>query len=268
MTLFQEPIRALGSTPVHIKKEDLLDYFLYTFELTWNHDNHSNIRQMKEDYVREARQFQPNYENLELGQLWWFIVLIGLREVAKKEELLYTQSTIEHLLKKAHVLSEDKLFRYANEIHIPLYRDIPDALLMRYVEMERLSSDSLEKDPYARFFLPRRKEIVRVFKKHLNQKDLKAEYVEEYFSSDLKRLRKFSNFWDAFFDLFVYYFVTLYEFKAFDHPDDTVEFEVMDELLIAFLITALNEEEGKTMEALSEDLLDILYEFIEFRRKD
>lgn len=268
MTLFKEPVRELGTLPTHIEKQDLLDFFLYAFELTWEEQKKGDEKKMKAYYDEEAKKFQPNYENLEHGQLWWLFVLLGLRELTIKEEIHYAQSTIEHLLKKAHRLSENTLFRYANEIHLPLFRDFPNAIILRYVEAERLDSISVEQDPYTKFFLSKRKDIVRIFKKHLKQKDLKEDYVEEYISSDLKRLRKFSTFWDAYFDIFVYYFATLYEFKTFEHEDDRVEYEIMDELLIALLMNSLQEEEGALVDALSEDLLDILYEFIDYRRKE
>lgn len=253
----------IGKAPNHIEQTDLLDYFLYVFEFSWNTPIFEERKENLPQYFTEmAKQHYPDYETFSLAKQWWLYILIGMHDIAKDQETHYGIATVEHIIKKLPVMSESLLERQVNEVQHAFYDEIPDLLLVRPLELENLQNSTIKHDNHLPFFIQNKERFIAIFEKHLRQKDINREYFERFTMTSRKRLRKFSSFWEGYYEIFINYFVTLYDFRMpLEMESKEEEFDLLEEMTIQFLVASVNTK--PRIEDAVDDIMVILKEFVE-----
>lgn len=263
MTTKKSGMRLIGKAPTHIEKEDLLDYFLYAFEFSWNSPIFEDRKsKLDEVFKNKAESLFPDYESFSVERTWWLYVLIGLQEITYHQELEFGKETVDYLLKRFTALSEEALEQQINEIQHAFYDEIPDILLVRPLELKALQNSTIEHDKYLPFFIENHERMVKVIQKHLNQKDIDKDYFERFTMTNKKRLRKFSSFWNGYYEIFTNYFLSIYNFQMPLEPQEIEEeLELIEEMIILFLVASVVNK--PKIEPLAYDLTEILREFVE-----
>lgn len=262
MSVEKSGMRLIGKAPTHIEKNELLDYFLYVFEFSWNSpvfDEKKGI--LDKHFMETAKSFYPEYESFSLAKQWWLYVLIAMKEITEDEQLKYGIATVDYLLSRLGVLSENTLESQINEVQHAFYDEIPDVLLVRPLELEVLENSTIEHDVHLPFFVKNKDRFVHVFEKHLRQKDIDKEYFERFTMTNTKRLRKFSTFWEGYYEIFINYFVSLYDFRMPQEMDSIEEeYDLLEELVILFLVASVINK--PKIEEVVDELTEILKEFV------
>ncbi|WCK56959.1 hypothetical protein PP175_27600 (plasmid) [Aneurinibacillus sp. Ricciae_BoGa-3] len=204
-------IRFLGEAPQHIKEEDLLDYFLYTFEMVWVapvFDGYRNkIRTHFEELLTKLRKRHPH---LSVQKQWWSLVLIALQDFAEKDSFPYAHQTIGKLLNSLDEMNEEELTDYCNDINHSFSNELPEVIGIRPSEVENLQSDSYQNDYPLAYLLDRKDKFITLFAQHLEQKDIKPLFIGRVTVKEINR-EKFTDFWKTYFDIFVGYSLSMLE---------------------------------------------------------
>jgi len=253
----------VGKTPTHIEREDLLDYFLYVFEFSWNNVAHESKKsQLRKHFETESIKFVSDIHALPKEKLWWLYVLIALKDIAETDEVEYGKATILHFLNKIEKLSEEQLVEYANEIQHGFYYELPESLVIRPLELVALGNKMAEEDPYLKFFFEKKEEMIKALTKHLRQKDVDSGYFNNITLNDRKLTRKFSSFWDTYYEIFLNYFLSMYDFQMIQTEiDESEEHDVLREMLFIFFIASI--ENKLKIEPLIDDFFDIMVDILE-----
>lgn len=256
-------LKLIGKAPTHIESEQLLDYFLYVFEFSWS----SLVFDEKKDalvefFTEQAKVWHPNYEEHSIEKRWWLYVLLALNEITEDQKVEYGKLTVQNLIKKLPTLSGDLLEKQVNEIQHAFYDEIPDILTVRPLELRTLENTTLEHDRYLPFFVDNKDHFVNLFKKHLRQKDISKEYFERFIMSSRKRLRQFSTYWDGYYEIFITYFISLYDFRMPQEIEDKEEeYDLLLEMVILFLVASVMDK--PKIEDLADEMTEKLKELVD-----
>lgn len=255
-------LQIIGKAPMDIEKESILSYFLHVFEFTWSTLAYENKRENLNAYFSEqANLLKPNHATLSAKKEWWLYILITFRDVALYNSLDYAVGTVENMIKRIDFMSEELLERQVNELQNAFYHEVPDILLMRPLEMERLSCSIAEADHFLLFFLQNKEKFVSILEKMLRQKDIKKDYYEEFMRTGKKINKEYSSFWNGYYEIFIHYFISLYDFfmpfqtESFEEERDSVE-----KMILSFFTTSVATKEK--IEDVSDEFLLILEKFI------
>jgi len=267
MELQRSGMKLIGQAPTHISQDLLLDYFLYTFEFSWNSPIFEEKKsKLDVEFKKKAQTLFPEYESFSVARQWWLYVLIAFQEITEHQELEYGKFTVSHILKRFPVLSETSLERQINEMQHAFYDEIPDILLVRPLELKVLKNSTVEHDLNLPFFIENKDRFLKILGKHLNQKDINKEYIERFVLTNKKRLRQFSTFWNGYYEIFINYLLSMYDFKMPEEMEDKEEeVELMQELVILFLVASVTNK--AKIEDLSDEWTELLREFVDQNRK-
>lgn len=258
----------IGKAPTHIEREDLLDYFLYVFEFSWNNVAHESKKEkLKEHFQTESLKYVADIDALTNAKLWWLYVLIALKDIAEEEEIEFGKETVLYFIHKLEKLTESQLEEYANEIQHGFYYELPEALVIRPLALVELGNKTAEKDPYLQFFFERKETIIKTLTKHLRQKDVDNAYFNSITLNNRKLTRKFSSFWDTYYEIFLNYFLSMYDFQMIQTElDESEEHDVLREMLFIFFVASI--ENKLKIEQLVDEFFDIMVDVLEVRMED
>lgn len=259
------PINFLGKAPNHILPNDLLDYFLYTFEFAWTAPGFDAYRSnIKTHFEVNLKDLMGKHAELTLGQQWWGLILIALKDFAIEREFSYASKTIDLLLSNLSQLKEPELEQYANEINSGIYDEILDSISIRPLELEILKSDAMNSDKMLKFFLENKDRFLKIFNKHLIQRDIDKDYLRQFLFNEKKVDNKFSSFWRVFFEIYVGYSMSVlqYSLNSSQAKKMTVK-ELINKTNLVFLLASVLSK-GK-IEDLTQDLENIMKEFFDIK---
>jgi hypothetical protein len=262
MTLQKTGMRLIGKAPTHIDESDLLDYFLYVFEFSWNCPVFEEKKATLDEYfIERAKSFYPDYESFSLSKQWWLYILIAMKDVTEDQQLKYGITTVDYLISRLPVVSERMLEDQINEIQNAFYDEIPDVMLVRPMELEVLENSTIQHDMHLPFFIENKEHFVKVFEKHLRQKDIDKEYFERFTMTNTKRLRKFSTFWEGYYEIFINYFISLYDFRMPQEMESIEEeYDLLEELVTLFLVASIINK--PKIEEVVDEITEILKDFV------
>lgn len=241
MTLIEEGNYLLGDVPKEIEKEDVLSYFLYTFELSWKHPMFDDKRGFMMNYfLGEFQKDEIDFESLSHERKWWLCVLTAMREIAKHNNAEFAIQTIQHVIRTLPSADPVSIRDYVNMIHSIALQEFLDVLIVRPLEMERVNSLFARTDKTIRFFLDKRDEIVNVFQKHITSKDFQKLYFDEVLLKDRSIMKKYTNDMDMLFEFFLHYFTSIYDYRINPEQMDEKELEKsVKELVLIFMIATI-----------------------------
>lgn len=266
MTKNQEMEYLLGQAPTHIEKEDILPFFAYAYELSWTLPMFADKKDRMLAYLQEevAKESIDNDE-FSAEKRWWLYVLIAMREIVKYHSAEFAFQTIQHVIHRIKHIPEQSLLRYANIIQSIMLREIPDVLVIRPLELQTVNSVLVDTDESTQFFLEKKEDIIKVIKKHLIQRDLQKEYFDGILMKDRSIMRKFSNMWNAFFEVFMHFFLSVYDYRLSPEKMEVDELEeAIKELILVFLVASVANKEK--IDALHTDLHEIMKEIAKLSR--
>lgn len=250
----------LGKAPTHIAKEDLLSYFVYAYELSWTLPMfRSKKDKMMEFIEQEIKKESIDTDALSVEKQWWLFVFITFREMLTYHSAEFAFQTVQHLIRQMSSASEESLCLYANMVHSIMMKDLPDVLVVRPLEMKPIQTILAESDLSVVFFMDRHEAIVKVIRKHINQKDLKLSYFGELLMKDRSILRKFSNIYNVYFEVLMHFFISTYDYKM--SPQEMTP-EVLEKAIsdLVLLFVAASVETKPKIEGLHKDLFEIVKE--------
>jgi hypothetical protein len=235
----------LGKAPLHVGKKDILPYFLYAYELTWSMPMFIEKKDSMISYLElEVKKEYLEINDLCLEKRWWLYVLIAMRDISIYHRIEFSVQTINHIIRNIFKISEKSLCNYINSIHSIMVEEIPDVLQIRPNEVKTLGNSLVDTDDSLQFFLEKKDIIIKVFKKHLIQRDLNKEYYDTIFMKDRRILRKFSDVWNAFFELFVHFFITVYDYKLSPKNMKLEKLEkAIEDLILVFVVSSIANKE-------------------------
>ncbi|WCF11442.1 hypothetical protein NDS46_31285 (plasmid) [Paenibacillus thiaminolyticus] len=247
----------LGKAPIHINKEDMLSYFVYAYEFTWTYpmflENKDRIIEFIQERINE--EF-IDIQSLSGDQRWWLFVFITMREILSYYSAEYGFQTVQYLIQKIHLTSTDSLCLYANIIHYIMMNSIPDVLVLRPLEMKAVQTALSDVDQYVDFFMDKQDALIEVIRKNVNQKDFKKGYLDEILMKDRSILRKYSNMYNAYFEVFMHFFISVFDYKIAPEKMSREDLEkAISELVLLFVATSV---EKPKVEALHRDLFGIV----------
>ena len=249
----------LGQTPTHIKKEQILDYFLYTFEFVWTaptYEQHrDNIRGHFKGLLDEVKA--KHEQELTIGQEWWSLVLLSLKDLAGAENFSYSTKTIQFLLDKITTLSNEELEDYANSINNIFYDEMPDVLSLRPLEVEVLRSDASKNDKFLAYFLDRREAFQSVFETMLEREDIEMMYMNELAVNEEGINEQFTDFWNTYFEIFTGFSISMFDVASqAPQKDRAFREQVLKEVNLVFLIASV--KNNSKIDELNEKLCELL----------
>lgn len=262
MSLREKPL-LLGKAPTHVPEEELISYFLYAFEFAWNSPAFETRKnQLAPYFIQEAQSLVPAYDQLSLSKKWWLYVMIALRDITHDNDIKFGKETILYVIRQIERLSEEELELYVNDMQNAFYEEVPDILVIRPLELERLQNSILDEDPYLGFFLEQKEPILKVMKKYLKQKDVDKEYINHLTLNDKTILAKYTDFWNVYFEIFTNFFLSMYDFQMpYEKEDGVEEKDVVEEMIMIFFIASVN---SKTkIEELTSELLEVILPIME-----
>jgi len=254
----------LGKAPSHIEKENLLSYFLYVFEFSWNNPFHSSKKEKLREYFAQEALRYANVEKEQAEKLWWLYILIAMRDMSKHYGYFFGYETIKHILQKFPNLSEENLEMDCNDIHYALMDRGEFIFMPRPLELQALQSTFLKTDPLLSFLLAKKEVVVKVFLKRLRQKDIDSSFIQKLTLGDKSLIRQFSSFWNVYFELFVHVFLEIYmqqmENEEFHEVVKKRKREVIKNIVLVFCIKSILTKERieKVIHDVSEILLPIV----------
>ncbi|MBP1308664.1 hypothetical protein JOD82_001684 [Paenibacillus sp. 1182] len=242
MTKQYEQKYILGMAPKHIQKEDVLQYFLYAFELSWSMPMFIDQKdKMMSFFVQEVEKEFLSFEDLSIEQTWWLCVFIAMREINKYYSSEFAVQTLSQLIRRIQRIEEGSLCRYANIFQAIMLEEHPDVLAIRPLELHALSNVFAESDKLLQFFIENKTHIVCVIKKHLIQQDLNDVYLNSVLMKDRRVLRKFSNIWNSFYELFIHFFIAVYDYKLSPlHMGEEELKNAIGDLVLIFLVNGVS----------------------------
>lgn len=200
----------LGSAPKHIAKEDVLQYFFYAFELSWSMPMFIDHKDKIMSYfTQEIEKELLSFEDLSIEQTWWLCVFIAMREINKYYSSEFAVQTLNQLIRRIQHLEEGSLCRYANIFQAIMLEEHPEVLAIRPLELHALNNIFAESDRLLEFFIVNKTRIIAMLKRHLIQQDLNHVYLNSVLMNDRRVLRKFSNIWNSFYELFIHFFIAV-----------------------------------------------------------
>ncbi|PLS19653.1 hypothetical protein CVD28_04350 [Bacillus sp. M6-12] len=258
-TYESKKIRFLGETPTHIEQEKVLDYFLYTFEFIWTAPAYDIYKDSIPVHFKnlldelKARQEQP----LTLGQEWWALVLLALKDLAEAEKYAYPTETIQFILNRIHTLTDSELEDYCNSINNAFYDEMPDVLSIRPLEVQKVHSDAYQNDFVLAYFLDKKEAFLNVFQKHMKEKDIEKMYINQLTVNKKEINEQFTDFWNTYFEIYTGFSISMYDMVS-QHPQKTLEYreQVLKEVNLVFLIASL--KNNAKMDALNNQLTELV----------
>lgn len=251
--------RFLGDTPTHISKGQLFDYFLYTFEFLWTSPTYDTYKEsISVHFKRRLDALKDKQEKpLTIGQEWWALVFFALKDLAESERYAYSTETIQFIINRIHILSDDELENYANSINDVLYDEVPDILVIRPLEVEKLNSDAYQKGKVLAYFLERKEEFLLTFKKHLEEKDIEKMYINQLALNDKAINEPFTDLWRSYFEMFTGYSIAMFD-MVLKLPQQTEEFkeQLLKEVNLVFLIASV--KNSSKIDAINSELTELL----------
>lgn len=262
-------VQMLGKAPSHIKKEDLLSYFLYVFEFSWNNPFYSSKKEKLREYFAQETLRYSNVEKEQVERLWWLYILIAMRDMSKYYGYFFGYETIKHILRRFPYLSKEDLEMDCNDVHYALMDREEIIFIPRPLELQALQSAFLKTDPLLGFLLKKKEEVIHAFSKHLRQKDIDSSFIQKVTLGDKRLIRQFSSFWNVYFELFIHGFLEFYipqmENKSFREASTNKKKKIIENIIFAFFThTILTEERiEKVANRVSEILFPIIDILIE-----
>lgn len=249
----------LGKTPTHIHQEQILDYFLYTFEFVWTAPTYGqyreNIRGHFKGLIDEVKS--KHEPELTIGQEWWSLVLLALKDLAGAENFSYSTKTIQFLLDKITSLSDEELEEYANAINNIFYDEMPDVLSLRPLEIEELRSDASKNDKFLAYFLERRDRIQSIFEDMLVREDIEMMYMNELAVNEHGVNEQFTDFWNTYFEIFTGFSISMFAMASqAPQKDKAFREQVLKEVNLVFLIASV--KNNSKIDELNSKLCDML----------
>lgn len=262
MTEQKSGMRLIGKAPAHVDKSDLLDYFLYVFEFSWSSVVFEEMKSSLGNFFADkAKEWYPGYESFSLERQWWLYTLIAMHEITKHEQLKFGEMTVEFLLSRLSDMPESLLEAQVNEVQHSFYDEVPDVLLVRPLEIEKLHNSTIDHDLYLPFFIVNKDRFVKVFEKHLRQKDMNKEYMERFTFTSKRHSRKFSTYWEGYYEMFINYFIALYDFRMPEEMESMEEeYDLLQELLILFFVGSVQSK--PKIEDVVDELMEIMKDFV------
>ncbi|MFF2531450.1 hypothetical protein ACFVS2_21320 [Brevibacillus sp. NPDC058079] len=262
----QEVEYVLGQAPNHIEQTDILPYFVYAYELSWTLPMFID----KKDRMISYLQTEVENESIDIDKLsnekrWWLYSLITMREIAKYHEVEFAQQTIQHVISRIQFIPQDYLLRYANIIQYVMLRELPDVLVIRPLEFQAVKSEIANTDESVQFILGKKDALIKVIKKHLIQRDLQKEYFDGMLMKDRSIMRKFSNMWNAYFEVFMHSFIATYDYSLSPENMNVEELDkAISDIVLIFLVTSIENKEK--IDDLHVELYEIMKDIAELSR--
>lgn len=250
----------LGETPKNINEENLLNYFLYVYEFNWSSPVFENNRNNIEEFFRASlKQVEEKLSNqIDVNKKWWVLNLIALREYAKHENLHYSLNVINSLLSKIDKLTLLELEEYTNLIQSSYVKEIFDIFTVRPLVMKTLGSSVLDEDIELNKMLDNSDKFIRIFKKHLLQKDINKKYIDEILINKKCVTKEFCGFWDKYFELYCGIVLELVDLFAISTNEVKCnQKDRIRDLSEIFLKTTVLKEDK--IKKLNDDLVEVLY---------
>lgn len=250
----------LGKVPTHIDKSEMMSYFVHAYELTWTLPVFDKKKDIMIDFLEEQiHKEKIDVESLSGEKFWWLLVFFIHREILFYHSAEFAFQTVQHVIRHISSTSEESLCIYANMVHSIMMKDVPDVMVVRPMEMKAVQTVLAEVDPSVIFFMERHERFVKAIKKHLNQKDLKQSYFNELLMKDRSILRKYSNIYNVYFEVFMHFFISTYDYKM--SPKEMTP-EALDKAIsdLVLIFVAASVDTKPKIEGLHKDLFDIVKE--------
>lgn len=230
----------LGKTPKHISKEQIFDYFIYTFEYMWSapafnvYGNNVVVH-----YKALLESLKSNHE-LTIGQQWWALVFFALKDLSEDAELTYAKETILFVINRIHTLSNEELEHYANIINDGLSEQVYDVMTVRPLELSNLESQSIGTDVFMDTLLKNKDAFINIFKENLVIDDIDMMYLNRILVNDKKINEQFSDFWSTFNEMYMGLVVAMKDIYGKSHPEsEGLRDEHLQDLNLTILLLAL-----------------------------
>ncbi|WPS85373.1 hypothetical protein SMD22_01725 (plasmid) [Brevibacillus halotolerans] len=248
----------LGQAPKHIEKADILPFFVYAYEFTWTLPMFIEKKDRMLTYLQEEIERESiDINDLSTERRWWLFVLIAMREIAKYHSAEFAMQTVQYVLSRIMHIPEQSLLHYANIIQSVMIREIPDVLIIRPLELQTVKSVFEYTDELVQFLLAKKNDFLKVIKKHLIQRDLQKEYLDGILIKDRNIMRKFSNMWNVYFEVFIQFFVSVYDYRLSPEKMGAEDLDkAINELILIFLIASVENKEK--IDNLHSELHDIM----------
>lgn len=235
----------LGYAPEHIEQQDLLPYFVYCFEFSWTYpmfeEKNKNMIAYFEEKFREEKK---DFASLTLEQKWWLCVLIAIRDIAQYYHSEYAVYVIQQLLNRFERIDANLLSYYCNFLQSILIDELPEVLVIRPMELKKLGSTLPDQEPTLAFMMEQRDQVLASLKKYLRQKDLEKEYLDSVLVNDRRILRKFSNLWDAYYETFIHFFISVYDYQLVPQKMKKEKMkQAIQELILAFFAASISSKD-------------------------
>ncbi len=253
--------RLLGTPPKHIETEDLVDYFVYAFELSWACPVFEKSRHEIKSIFKKKLDSLLAEHNLPIEKQWWALMLSALSDIAENKDFFYAKETISRLFKRIEHISCEQLEEYINDINIAFSGETSNYLALRPMAMESLASDMIEEDSGLKFFLDNKNRFITILTSNLIQKDIEKEYLSQFFLLDDKAIRKYANIWDMVFELYIGHFLSMCYTKEDVNTNESGFEDFVKQTNIAFFSNLVKNK--LKIEKLNNELTSVILPCIE-----
>jgi hypothetical protein len=251
--------RYIGLTPTHVPQEQLLDYFLYSFEFVWTapvfdtykHSIRGHFKGLLEEL--KGRQEKP----FTIGQEWWSLVLLALKDLAHTEKYSFSTETIQFLLNSVHTLTDVELEDYANSINNIFFAEMPDVMSLRPLEISPLSSDASKNDHVIAYFLEHKDAFLEVFTRILTEADIEKMYINELTMNEDGISEAFTTFWNVYYEIFTGFSISMFDMvKQTPENEKAYREQVLREVNLVFLIASV--KNNTKIDKLNDELTKLI----------
>lgn len=234
----------LGFAPVYIDHQDVLPYFVYCFEFSWIYpmfkEKNKNMMAYFEERFKEEKK---DFGSLSLEQKWWLCVLIAMYDIAKYYRYEYAAYVINQFIIRFERINENLLAYYCNFLQSILVDSLPEVLVIRPAELHKLGSTLPDEEPTLAFLIKNQERVLASFKKYLK---LDKEYLDGVLINDRRILRKFSNLWNAYYETFIYFFISIYNDQIVPQKQKMEKEKIkqaIQELILTFLTASVSSKD-------------------------
>lgn len=208
----------LGTVPPIVKElktdKEILEYFLYFFEITWANPLLRDILNMEKFLEKRLQNTKAlyGYNDIDNERCWWLLILLVLNEFSKNAQLSYSSEIITMLVEKIKNLELKEIERYVNEINFAIFNNIGESMSIRPSAMALAKVEIDDADFILKELLNEKELFERRFSRYIRKKNLNQKIIETMFRYSIKS-KKYFNVWESLFDAFVAFFISMsYDF--------------------------------------------------------
>jgi hypothetical protein len=209
----------LGKTPSFLTKEEVLDYFMYAFELQWvggllNYPP----KKIRAKLEKELDEKLKTIKNDTAGKRWWLLSIYVLLLLSQDRTMKYSEKTLWGLWNQVDLLSEDELEMYCNLIDHGISMVTDTHLTPRPLALQILGSEYYDHDKMLQKMLHNTEKNIRQLHEYVKLKELTINEIVKSMVNPISITQKYTDMSHVYYELLMIHVFSEYEF--FEHQQE------------------------------------------------